>query len=41
MDENYGKKAVHVVFPLPGQDVAGIRTKAKADGLNCTILKNM
>ena len=33
MDEKYGKKAVHVVFPIPGQDVAGIRTKAKADGL--------
>ena len=33
MDEKYGKKAVHVVFPSPGQDVAGIRTKAKADGL--------
>ena len=27
------KKAIHVVFPIPGQDVAGIRTKAKADGL--------
>jgi len=33
MNEKYGKKAVHVVFPSPGQDVAGIRTKAKADGL--------
>lgn len=33
MDEKYGKKAIHVVFPIPGQDVAGIRTKAKADGL--------
>ena len=33
MDEKYGKKSVHVVFPIPGQDVAGIRTKAKADGL--------
>jgi len=33
MNEKYGKKAVHVVFPIPGQDVAGIRTKAKADGL--------
>lgn len=33
MNEKYGKKAVHVVFPPTGQDVAGIRTKAKADGL--------
>lgn len=33
MNEKYGKKAVHVVFPSAGQDVAGIRTKAKADGL--------
>ena len=33
MSEKYGKKSVHVVFPIPGQDVAGIRTKAKADGL--------
>ena len=33
MNEKYGKKAVHVVFPPAGQDVAGIRTKAKADGL--------
>jgi cysteine synthase len=33
MNEKYGKKAIHVVFPVPGQDVAGIRTKAKADGL--------
>ena len=32
MNEKYGKKAIHVVFPIPGQDVAGIRTKAKADG---------
>jgi cysteine synthase len=29
----YGKKVVHVVFPLPGQDVAGIRTREKAVGL--------
>jgi len=29
----YGKKAVHVVFPLNNQDVAGIRTKDKAFGL--------
>ena len=33
MDETYSKKSVHVVFPPAGQDVAGIRTKAKADGL--------
>ena len=33
MNEKYGKKAIHVVFPSAGQDVAGIRTKAKADGL--------
>lgn len=33
MNQKYGKKAIHVVFPSPGQDVAGIRTKAKADGL--------
>ena len=33
MNEKYGKKAIHVVFPVPGQDVAGIRTKAKANGL--------
>ncbi len=33
MNEKYGEKAVHVVFPPAGQDVAGIRTKAKADGL--------
>ena len=33
MKEKYGKKAVHVVFPSAGQDVAGIRTKAKANGL--------
>jgi cysteine synthase len=30
MNQKYGKKAIHVVFPIPGQDVAGIR---KADGL--------
>lgn len=29
----HGRKAVHVVFPMPDQDVAGIRTKAKASGL--------
>jgi cysteine synthase len=33
MNEKYGKKSIHVVFPPTGQDVAGIRTKAKADGL--------
>ena len=27
-----GKKVVHVVFPPEGKDVAGIRTKGKADG---------
>ncbi len=31
--EKYGRKAVHVVFPLSGQDVAGIRTKGNATGL--------
>ena len=31
--EKYGKKSVHVVFPLGVQDVAGIRTKDKAAGL--------
>lgn len=29
----HGRKGVRVVFPLPGQDVAGIRTKEKAAGL--------
>ena len=33
MNEKYGKKSIHVVFPPAGQDVAGIRTKAKAKGL--------
>lgn len=33
VSDRYGKKSVHVVFPPAGQDVAGIRTKAKADGL--------
>ncbi len=33
MSEKYGKKAVHVVFPPNGQDVAGIRTHSKAEGL--------
>jgi cysteine synthase/rhodanese-related sulfurtransferase len=32
--KKYGKKAVHVIFPPEGQDVAGIRTRAKAAGLN-------
>ncbi|MCI0560502.1 MAG: pyridoxal-phosphate dependent enzyme [Nitrososphaera sp.] len=31
--EKHGKKSLHVVFPLGDQDVAGIRTKAKAAGL--------
>lgn len=31
--EKYGKKSLHVVFPLGNQDVAGIRTKGKASGL--------
>ncbi len=31
--EKYGKKSLHVVFPVGGQDVAGIRTKDKASGL--------
>jgi len=33
MSEKYDKKAMHVVFPIPSQDVAGIRTKANASGL--------
>lgn len=33
MSEKYGKKSIHVVFPLGDQDVAGIRTKGKAAGL--------
>jgi cysteine synthase len=33
LSEKYGKKALHVVFPLAMQDVAGIRTKDKASGL--------
>ena len=33
INKKYERKAVHVVFPPAGQDVAGIRTKAKADGL--------
>ncbi len=33
MSEKYDKKSVHVVFPPEGQDVAGIRTHAKTEGL--------
>jgi cysteine synthase len=33
VQREYGKKVVHVVFPLHNQDVAGIRTKDKAQGL--------
>jgi cysteine synthase/rhodanese-related sulfurtransferase len=33
LSEKYEKKATHVVFPSPNQDVAGIRTKDKANGL--------
>jgi rhodanese-related sulfurtransferase len=33
ISEKYGKKSVHVVFPLESQDVAGIRTKSKGSGL--------
>ena len=33
ISEKYGKKSVHVIYPPAGQDVAGIRTKDKADGL--------
>jgi len=33
MSEKYGKKSVYVIFPPANQDVAGIRTKANADGL--------
>ena len=32
--EKYDKSNIHVVFPPVGQDVAGIRTKATADGLS-------
>src|SRR5262249_24209561 len=31
--EKYGKKSVHVILPKASQDVAGIRTKAKASCL--------
>ena len=33
LSEKYGKKSVYVIFPPSNQDVAGIRTKANADGL--------
>ncbi len=33
VQSTHGKKAVHVVFPLGDQDVAGIRTREKALGL--------
>jgi len=33
LQRKYGKKSVHIVFPLNNQDVAGIRTKDKSLGL--------
>ena len=33
LQAKYGRKAVHVIFPQEGQDVAGIRTRSKASGL--------
>jgi cysteine synthase/rhodanese-related sulfurtransferase len=33
VSRKYGRKGVRVVFPLAGQDVAGIRTREKAEGL--------
>ncbi len=33
VQSKYGKKSLHVVFPLANQEVAGIRTKEKALGL--------
>ncbi len=33
LTDKYGKKSLHVIFPLSNQDVAGIRTKEKAEGL--------
>lgn len=33
IQEKYGKKSLHVIFPQADQDVAGIRTKAKTAGL--------
>lgn len=34
VQESYGKKTVHVIFPNEGQEVAGIRTRATATGLS-------
>ena len=33
MESKYGRKGTRVIFPLAGQDVAGIRTRDKAAGL--------
>lgn len=33
ISRQFGRKSVHVVFPLSGQDVAGIRTRANAASL--------
>ncbi len=33
VESKYGRRGTRVVFPLAGQDVAGIRTRAKAAGL--------
>ncbi len=33
IQDTYGEKSVHLVFPPAGQDVAGIRTRDKARGL--------
>ncbi|MBI3859531.1 MAG: pyridoxal-phosphate dependent enzyme [Thaumarchaeota archaeon] len=33
IQQKYNKRTVHVIFPLSGQDVAGIRTRANASGL--------
>jgi len=33
IQKKFGKKSVHVVFPLSNQDVAGIRTRERATGL--------
>jgi cysteine synthase A len=33
LKKKYRKRAVHIVFPLAGQDVGGIRTREKARGL--------
>lgn len=40
VSSKYGRKGVRVVFPLRGQDVAGIRTKEKAEGLRFYEPKN-